>query len=202
MKVFLEKEAEDFLENNGFDVVGRSFASGPSEVSDAILKVGLPCVLKVYGKGIIHKNKVNGIRLNLKTHSEALVEFYELMRIKGAKGVIFQKVFSGKEFLLGIKKTPEFGQVIVFGSGGIDVEDKKDVSFRVFPAERSDFREMIKETKIGKKLGKLDVNFLLDNLVLLNNLCKVYPDILELDINPLIVRRGKGVVVDAQFIRE
>jgi acetate---CoA ligase (ADP-forming) len=202
MGYMAEKEAEDFLAKEGFNVVSRSFVSKKTGIKNAISKVGFPVVMKVSGRKIVHKNKLNGVRKNIILYSQAVLEFSSLKKIKGSKGVLIQKTISGKEYLLGIKKTREFGHVLIFGSGGTDVEEKKDVAFRVGPLERDEVKKMIKDTKIGLNLLKKDGEVIEKNILRLSELSKRYPKISELDINPLIVRKGVGVVVDARIVWE
>ena len=118
------------------------------------------------------------------------------MKIPDAEEVLVQKMIAGRFFILGLKKTPEFGHVLIFGDGGIDVEEKKDVSFRVCPISKEDVLSMIKETKIGKTVTKHEEKFLIKNLLKLSRLAKKYSNILELDINPII----SGQIVDARIV--
>ncbi len=197
-----EKEAEDFLAKEGFNVVVRSFVSKTGGIKKAISKVGFPFVMKVSGKKIVHKNKLSGIRKDIKLYSQAVLEFLNLKKIKGSNGVIFQKTVLGKEYLLGIKKTREFGHVLLFGAGGTNVEEKKDVAFRVGPLGRDEVKKMIKDTKIGLSLLKKDGEVIEKNILRLSELAKRHSNISELDINPLMVRKGVGVVVDARIVFE
>lgn len=199
MKIFTEKEAERFLENKGFKVIERKYISKKSEISK---KIKFPLVMKVSGKKIIHKNKINGIKLNIKNHEQAVNFFNELKKIKNAEGVIIQKQIKGKELLLGIKKTPEFSHAIAFGAGGIHTEELKDISFRISPFDKKEAEKMIKETKISKELNKKDIKSIRENLIKLVQLTKKYPKIKELDINPLIVNDKTATIVDARIVWE
>jgi len=134
--------------------------------------------------------------------SEAREQFRLLKHIKGSNGVLIQKKFFGKEFLLGIKKTPEFGHVLVFGAGGSKVEEKKDVSFKACPVDKIDIKKMFKETKIGKYLGIKDKKILEENLLKLCSLVSKYPKISELDINPFTISKGVGKIIDARIVLE
>ena len=202
MKIFAEKEAERFLKRQGFDILDGFFVSSSFGVKKALKKIGLPCVMKIFGKKIIHKAKLGGVKLNIKTYSEALHVFANFKKIKNVQGVLVQKRLSGKEFLLGIKKTPEFEHVLVFGAGGSKVEEKKDVSFRVCPVDKKDIRTMIKETKIGKRLPKKSIEILYENLINLCILSDKYPKISELDINPFTVSKSVGKIIDARIVWE
>jgi hypothetical protein len=202
MKIFTEKEAENFLEKEDFRIIDRICIKKKTEINNILNKISFPWVMKVSGKQIIHKNKVKGIKLGIKNYNEAIKSFEQLKQIKGFEGVMIQKQIKGKEFLLGIKKTPEFEQVIAFGAGGIYTEKLKDISFRVYPFGEKDAKEMIKEVKIAKKLNKKIINKIEKNLIQLNKLVQHYPKIKELDINPLIVNEKEAVIVDARIVWE
>lgn len=202
MQIFTEKEAENFLEKEGFQIVNRIYIKKKSDINKSINKISFPFVMKVSGKKIIHKNKVKGIILNIKNYEESVKAFKQLKKIKDFEGVIIQKQIKGKEFLLGIKKTPEFGHVIAFGAGGIHTEKLKDISFRVYPFDNIDAEEMIKEVKAAKELNKKTINKIEQNLIKLNHLIQKYPKIKELDINPLIVNEKEDIIVDARIAWE
>jgi len=200
MKYAGEVETEKFLLKKGFRVIPSAFCSGKNGIKKALKKVGVPFVMKVAGKNIVHKNKVDGIRLNVKTYSNAIEEFSNLKKIKGARGVLFQSKIEGKEFLIGVKKTTEFGHVIGFGSGGTKVEEKKDVSFRITPLEREEIKKMIKDTQASRGLLKPDGKAIEDVIFDLSKLLKKNPEISELDINPLMVKNGVATIVDARMV--
>lgn len=195
MKIFAEKEAEDFLRKENFDVVDSVFIRKKSEIKNAIEK--FPVVMKVSGKKILHKNSIGGVKTGIQNHEQALKVFDSLMKIKDGEGVIIQNQIEGDEFLLGIKKTPEFGHVIAFGIGGIEVEKMKKVIFRVCPMEENEMENMIKEIK-NIKDENLDV--VKKNIAKLCSLSEKYPNISELDINPLMLSKGKAIVVDARIV--
>lgn len=203
MKYLSEKEAEELLEKFGFYVVKRAYAKKEAELKNAIKKVGLPFVMKISGKKIVHKNKIKGVRLDIPTYSQAVEDFNSLKKIKGFEGVLLQsKVKFNKEFLIGIKKTPDFGHVLAFGSGGSGVEEKKDVVFRVLPLTRGEIKPMIKETFVSKGLLKEEGEALENFIFKINHLVKTYPKISELDINPLVIVEGKTLVLDARILFE
>ena len=201
MKYIDEKESEDFLEREGFDVVSRSFCSNKRNLDKSLQFVGAPFVMKVAGKKIIHKNKLSGVRLNINNYSEALEEFNSLKKIKGAEGVLIQrKVKFDKEFLIGIKKTPEFGHVLVFGRGGTDVEEEKDVSFRVCPLDKLDIKKMIKDTQVSRGMLEKEGKILEEVILKICKLVEKYPNISELDINPLVIVDEKDLILDARMV--
>ncbi|MCK4647399.1 acetate--CoA ligase family protein [Candidatus Pacearchaeota archaeon] len=196
MEVFTEKEAEDFLENEKFDVIERVYVEKENELKNATEKLGFPLVMKVSGQEIVHKNKVGGVVKGIKDYEIAWEVFNKLQEIKGVQGVMIQKQIKGKEFLLGIKRTPEFGHVICFGAGGIHTEKLKDVSFRVYPFGKREIKKMMEEVNASKDLDKKSIKIIEKNIFKLCRLTKKYPRIKELDINPLI----QGRVVDARIV--
>lgn len=196
MRVITEVEAENFLEKRGFKVVERVFVKDKIQLEKTVEKIGLPLVMKVSGKEIVHKNRVGGVVTGIDSLENASKIFDKLMKIKGANGIMIQKQIHGKEVLLGLKRTREFGHVVAFGAGGIHTEKLKDVAFRVCPLSAKDKREIIKDTKVFSELDKKDLKLIEENLGKICKLAKKYPQIKELDINPLI----QGVVIDARIV--
>lgn len=200
MKIILEKEAEDFLEKNNFNVVERKYARKKQDLKK--IKIAFPWAVKVSSKKAIHKAKVGGVALNIQNITEAEKAFEKMQNIDGFEGVLIQRMIKGAFLIFGLKNTPEFGLTIMFGEGGGDVEKKKDVVFRVCPATEKDIDEMMKETKVYEKLKKtnLDINSVKKNLVLLSKLAEKHSEIKELDINPLVVNEKETIVVDARIV--
>jgi len=149
--------------------------------------------MKVSGKKILHKNRIGGVKVGIKNYEQAIKVFNSLMKLKNSEGVLVQKQIHGKEFLLGIKKTPEFGHVIAFGIGGTKVEKVRKVAFRACSLNEKEAGLMINEIIKGKAEG------IKKSIIKLCNLAKKYPSIKELDINPLIVEKEKAIIVDARI---
>ena len=105
---------------------------------------------------------------------------------------------------MGLKKTPEFGIVLMFGKGGSRVEEEKDVSFRVLPASKQEIKEMLTETKIYRVLEEKQANIkeMIKVIEKVANLAKKYPNILEFDINPLFVNKETAVIADTRIVFE
>lgn len=199
MKIMNEKEAEDFLEKKGFKVNKRGFATNLEKAKKIAKEIGYPVVLK--NNKLLHKSDKGGVKLNIQ---EDTIEaaFRELK----SNEVLIHKQGVGKEFLLGIKKDPAFGHVILFGIGGIYTEMLKDVSIRVTPIDKKDAEKMIDEIKYkeyydnrGLKVNRL---LLIQNILKLNDLAVKNKNIQELDINPLMVDDKNAVVADARIILE
>jgi len=202
MKQLTEKEAENFLEKEGFALVLRRSASRKEQLESISKKLSFPWVMKASSPKIVHKGKLGGIILNIKSLFEAEEAFDKLAKIDNFEEVIVQETLSGEEAIIGIKKTPEFGQVLMFGKGGVHVEQEKDVSFRVLPVSAAEIKLMIKETRFYKTLEEKNVNLelLKDVLFKISKLAKKHSDISELDINPLFVNSDNAKIADARIV--
>ena len=198
MKQLTEKEAEDFLEKNKFDVAKRTTASKKSELSK--VKIPFPWVMKISSKKIMHKVKVGGVILNVDSIEKAEQSFEQLSKIQFFEEVIIQEMIRGKEIVIGVKNTSEFGHTIMFGKGGSDVEKNKDVSFRIFPLEDKDITEMIKETIISKELSVKELENVKEIIKKIKTLIKHNKNLEELDINPLLVNEKQAITADARLI--
>ena len=207
MQVMIEKEAEDFLESEGFNVAERKICKSLPETLKAAMKFSYPIVMKVVSRKILHKSDVGGVALDIKSNNELKEEFRRMSRLNGFEGVMIQHYIEGVYVLLGLKKDQSFGHVVVVGAGGIYTELFKDVSFRVCPITRHDAQDMLKETNFYKVLkgarGKHYVTEpIIEALVKMSHLAKKHPEIKELDINPMIIDSRKGKIVDARIILE
>ncbi len=167
--------------------------------------VKYPIVLKVFSKKIVHKTDKGGVILDLKNKEEAIKAFKKLKKI--SQKVLMQPMVSQKqEVIIGMKKDPQFGPVIMFGLGGIFVEVIKDISFRVCPVSKKDALEMIKEIKSYKVLtglrGKqaVNINALADIIVKLSRL-SLKEKAEEIDLNPVMVSSRGALVVDVRIMQ-
>lgn len=197
-----EKEAEDFLEKNRFEVAKRAIASDKFELSKISKKIPFPWVMKASSSKIVHKKQSGGVILAIKTLKMAEEAYEKLSKIENFDSAMVQEMISGTELIIGLKKSPEFSHTLMFGKGGSNVETEKDVSFRVIPVSKKDIKEMIEDTKIASSLKEKNINLdeIEKNLLLVSKLASKYKKILELDINPLIVNDKNAVVVDARIL--
>jgi acyl-CoA synthetase (NDP forming) len=179
-------------------------------------EVGYPLAMKISSQDILHKSDVGGVRVGLANRNE-VEDAYELMMLRIARrmpraelrGVVVEKmVTSGREVILGMKKDPQFGPMLMFGLGGIFVEVLKDVTFSLAPITAEEARAMISRTKTYKLLTgvrghrPVDIHGIVENLQRMSQLVMDFPEIEEIDINPLKVgHEGDGTfVVDARII--
>ncbi len=203
-RILTEKEAEDFLEKNGFKIVKRAFAKSLANLKKITKKISFPWVMKASSRDIVHKAKSGGVILNIRSLEEAESSFSKLSKLKEFEEAIIQETISGEEIIIGLKKTPEFGVVLLFGHGGSKVEEEKDIAFRIPPLKEIDIEELIKDIRFYKIIEQkcLNLNELKKVLMKTAKLSKKYKNITELDINPLIINSKEAQIVDARIVLE
>lgn len=205
-----EKEANEILDCYGFPILKSVLIKEPSQADQAADKIGFPVAMKIVSQDIIHKFDAGGVRLKIKTKEESHKAFEEI--IENAKnfnpsakidGVIMEEMAKGGvEVILGAVRDPEFGPICMFGLGGIFVEAMKDVTFRLAPMWEISAEIMIRTIKAYRVLKGIrgappsDIDSIKDCLLRLSQMLCDHPEIVELDINPLIVYpEGEGCVV-------
>ena len=197
MLILKEHQAELFLKKEGFPVVESHLVRDVAQLIKYGKKLGFPVVLK--NPDILHKTEKNAVKTNVYENNLD----YEYDNLK-AKNVLIQKQIKGHEFLVGVKKDNVFGHVIAFGIGGIFTEVLKEVSFRVLPVNKKDAIDLIKENKAYDLLnarGKKIPTKKIENIILkISELAERHPNIIELDINPLIVNEREAKIVDARIV--
>lgn len=204
MKVLAEREAEKFLEKRGFKIVKTEFAKKKGDLKVISRRIKFPWAMKIDSKKIIHKKAAGGVFTDVKNISEAEIVFENLEKLPGFESVTIQKMEKGEQLILGIKRTPEFDQVIMVGKGGSAVEQEKDVSFRVLPIKKHDASAMLSELKFHRELVSRKVNLkkIEKSLLKLSALASKLKNMSELDINPLIVDSKNALVIDARIVLE
>lgn len=201
------RESEELARAYGISLVESHLAAGEDEAARIAETAGFPVVMKIASEDIAHKVNLQGVALNIQNAVQA-VEAYRsiLARVQRempnarVEGVTIQKMITGAhEVILGIKRDPSFGAVLMFGYGGIYVEIFHDVSFRVAPLGKRTIQSMIQGIKAypilagfrSQKAG--DIPAVEDCLARLSRLALDCPQVQEMDINPLFVMEaGKG----------
>mgnify|MGYP001773149078 CR=1 FL=1 len=214
-KNLLEHEAYQVLNYYKIPTPKWKLVKSKEDAVDFSEKIGYPVVLKVVSKDIIHKSDVGGVFIDLLNKDAVAKAYDQIMKNVKEKApdakvegvIVYEMVQKGKEVIVGGIKDDQFGQVIMFGSGGILVEILEDVSFRVLPVQREDVEEMMGETKVLKVLkgyrGKpLDVESVVDILMKVAGLLEKNEEIKELDLNPIMVLEKGAYPVDARIILE
>ena len=209
-----EEEAVAMLALYGFKFPQRLLARTAKEAGAAGAKIGFPVVMKISSPDILHKTDVGGVKVGVRTAKEAEEAFLAItanarrfMPEAFIKGVmVYEMVRGGKEVILGVTTDRTFGRMIMFGLGGIYVEVLKDVSFRIVPVTRRDAQTMVSEIRtVGLLKGargekSVDLAAVADNIVRLSAFVTAFPEVQELDINPLVVMEQGAVALDARII--
>jgi acetyltransferase len=211
-----EDKAVQILSAYRLPVLPARVARSVSEAERFSAEIGFPVVMKVISDEIVHKSDVRGVVLNILNGEEACQAYQSIVQSVFAlkpdvkvEGVYVVKMARpGREVILGIKRDPSFGPVIMFGLGGIFVELYKDVSFSVAPVSETAASSMIQQIKAHDLLNgirgmeKYDTDAIKSCIMRLSQLALDFPQIKELDINPLIVHKeGSGCyVADAKIV--
>ena len=170
-----------------------------------------PLVLKIMSKQVIHKSDIKGVRI-VNNKEELEKNFNDLIKISKKKkiklqGILVQEFHDGHQLILGGKKDPVFGQIMIIGGGGIFTEIMKDVSIRACPITKEDAFQMLGEIKYSKVLEgyrgeKVNLDKLTKIMINFSKLMNSRQDVLELDINPLIASKNGIYAVDARMVLE
>ncbi len=212
--VLLEHEAKDLIRLHGAPVAPQTLAPDADAAVAAAKAIDGPVVLKIVSPDILHKSDAGGVRLNLRSESDVRSAFDEILAnarnyapeadIRGV--LVAPMVDAGLEVIIGTKIDDQFGPVIMFGLGGIMVEILKDVAFRVLPISERSARKMIEDIKSYPILDGIrgeppyDKKALKNILLMCSELIESYPEIQEMDLNPVIVYREGAAIVDARII--
>lgn len=218
VKNLTDFQAREIFEAYGVKGPKRYLAKDAMSAVEYANKIGYPVVAKIVSPDILHKTESGGVRINIMDASEMEKAFNDIITsVKNylpsarIEGIEIQEMVKGiQEIIIGVKKDVQFGHLIMFGLGGIFVEALKDVTFGIVPVDREEASDMIKEIKSYKlltgfrKLPEADIPSIVDTILRVSKLCEHFPEIKELDINPLIVKsKGNGVtMVDARIILE
>jgi acetyltransferase len=213
-QTLFENEAKQLFAAHGAPVTKDLLAGTADEAVEIAKKIGSDVVLKIVSPDILHKSDAGGVKIKLRSKKDIRKAFGEIMHnaqefdpgadIRGV--LVCPMAPGGVEVIIGTKYDDQFGPVIMYGLGGIMVEILKDVSFRVLPITPTNARKMIEQTKsypiLNGARGKppLDTQALRKLLMLCSEIVESYPEILEMDLNPVIVHQKGISVVDARVI--
>jgi acetyltransferase len=210
----LEHEAKQLFALHGAPVSRDLLAKNADEAAKIAAEVDGDVVLKIVSPNILHKTEAGGVRVKLHTQKEVRQAYRDIIQNArnynpdaDIRGVLVSPMAAeGVEVIIGTKYDDQFGPVIMYGLGGIMVEILRDVSFRVIPLSPSGARKMIEETKsfpiLNGSRGKppLDKKAISKLLMLCSEIVEAYPQIAEMDLNPVIVHQSGLSVVDARVI--
>jgi acetyl coenzyme A synthetase (ADP forming)-like protein len=212
-----DAEAREIMTAYGLRIPQSEIAENPDQAVEIAARIGYPVVLKIASPDILHKTDVGGVKVGLGS-ADDVRDAYELMVYRAQRyvpeariwGCLVQEMVQadGLEVLVGMNRDPQFGPLVTFGLGGIYVETLKDVTFRLAPFSRQEAEEMLSEIRARALLdgvrGKpaVDKSAIVDTLLRIGQLVQDFPEIAELDINPLVVfRRDQGAIaIDMRLV--
>jgi len=191
------------LESKNIPLTPYTKVSSIEDAKKFVSKEGYPVVLKL--DSTLHKTEFKGVKVNL-FNEEMLIKALEDLREIAFKNniapeFIIQKQIEGVEVIIGLKKDPIFGKVVLLGSGGILTEILKDISFRVVPVTKKDIKQMVEEISAKKLLEgyrgsrAVNLNKLVDIILKIQKL-----NYSEIDLNPVILNEKGAFVVDVRLI--
>jgi len=208
-------QALRFFREIGFKTPEGILVKNEEEAIKCVGKIKFPLVMKVASPDISHKTDVGGVKINItdingikNAWKEILFNIKKYAPSSRINGITMEEMVNGFEMILGFKREPDFGVLIMLGMGGIYVEVLKDIAFGLCPLKKSEIEDMVTGLKVYRLLtgyrGKMraDIPALIDSVVLLSEVVYNIKEMKEGEINPLIVREeGKGVVaVDGRII--
>ncbi len=215
-EILTEVEAKQLLEYYNIPVVKTRVAESVAEAAAAAASIGYPVVLKILSPDITHKSDVGGVKLNLRSDIEVRNAYDEILQAAKENnpkakitGVTVQTMIkpSGTEVILGAKRDPLFGPVILFGMGGIGVEFFKDVTIGLPPLNQTLARRIMEETRVYEILRKghrriqpANLRLLEELIVRFSQMVVDFPELKEIDINPLLIDENQGTALDARVI--
>ncbi|GMV37133.1 MAG: acetyltransferase [Fimbriimonadales bacterium] len=195
-----EADAKDILRAYDFNVPKGQLAFSVEEAVEVATLIGYPVAMKIHSPDIIHKSDIGGVKLRLNTPDDVR-DAYELMMLRISKrmpearldGVYVEEMCKpGREVIIGMTRDPQFGPMLMFGLGGIFVEVMKDVTFHLAPITADEAVQMLMSTRSAALLqgargqARVDINAIAAALQRISQLVTDFPQIQEMDINPLI----------------
>jgi succinyl-CoA synthetase beta subunit len=203
-----EHESKQLLAEAGIPIPEQRLVASADEAVNAAEALGYPVALKLCGRGIAHKTERNLVRLDVGNAQEVREQAGQLLAQRRTEerdaGVLVQAMVSGRrELIAGLLRDPQFGPCVMFGLGGVFAELVKDVAFAVAPLEPHDAEDLIHALRHREILDafrgepEADIAKLAHILEALGRIGEARPDVLSIDVNPLILCGSEPVVVDA-----
>lgn len=203
-----QQTALELLSAYGIPAPQGKLASSQAQAKEIAGQIGYPVAMKIASQAIVHKSDLGGVLLNMSNEQAVAQGFDEIIESSHSlypkaaiDGVYVQQMISaGQEVIVGAVQDPQFGPLIMFGSGGVEVEGLKDVAFALAPATMEEAENLLESTWAGRKLQGFrnlppaDREAVINVLVRLAQLASDFPQLTEMEINPLrVLPRGKGV---------
>ncbi|MEE4358647.1 MAG: bifunctional acetate--CoA ligase family protein/GNAT family N-acetyltransferase, partial [Desulfococcaceae bacterium] len=210
-----ESDSKEVLMAYGLPVIRTETAKTEAGASAIGSEMGYPLVMKLHSPDITHKTDAGGVRMDLRSDADVIDAYRQILASARSykpdariEGVTIQPYFSNPDYeiLLGAKRDPSFGPVILFGMGGIFTEVLKDRALGLPPMNRLLARRLMQETKAYTLLQgyrnrpAADMDQLEEMIVRLSQLLTDFPEIAELDMNPVLIKDGNSFAVDARIL--
>jgi succinyl-CoA synthetase beta subunit len=203
-----EAASKRLLADHGVPVLPDRTVDSAEDAVAAAAELGFPVVVKLGGDAIAHKTERGLVRLNLGDAASVRDAAEDLLRVATPQDgdvhlLVAPMVRGARELIAGLHTDAQFGRAVMIGFGGILAEAIADVSFRLVPLERVDAEEMIDELRSQALLGPfrgepaVDRDALVGTILGLSALAAAAPEVVSVDVNPLIVVDGRPVAVDA-----
>ncbi|NTE68276.1 CoA-binding protein [Agrobacterium tumefaciens] len=214
--VVLENEGRAVLEAEGVAMAPSIMAKSASEAASALEALGnVPVAMKIVSRDILHKTDAGGVKLNINASRSASEAFDDIVRnahrhveTPDIAGVLVTPMAEkgGVEVIVGVVRDPMYGPVMMFGLGGVLVEVLRDVSFRSIPLSRDDAHAMLDQIKAKSLLDgargalPVDRDAIVDLMVKVSDLITAFPEIAELDLNPVLAYSKGLSVLDVRIL--
>jgi acetyl coenzyme A synthetase (ADP forming)-like protein len=198
----------------GIAVPKEGLATDAHEAAQIAAQMGFPVVLKIVSPEILHKTEAGGVLVGLKSEAEVERGFATIMdnakRYNASANLhgvqVQQMIGGGQEVIVGAVSDPSFGKLVAFGLGGVLVEVLKDITFRLAPATRDDARsmldsiaaaEILKGVRGGDAVDREALATLIENV---SRLVADFPQISELDLNPVFASKDGAIAADVRIV--
>lgn len=203
-------EAKTIMDILGIKTAKSIISSDLKELNAGAQKIGYPVVMKALSSAIVHKTEAGAVKIGICDAQEMAKAYNQLIKLGGeykTKILLQPMISSAAELIIGAKRDQKFGHIVLFGMGGIYTEVFKDISLRVGEISENDAMEMISEIKGAKILGglrgqEIDKKLLANIILKISRLINSFPQIREIDLNPIMVKDEKLYLVDIRIIVE
>jgi acetyltransferase len=213
-KALHEAEAKALLAAYGFGILANRVAKSRAEALKFANELGFPLAMKIMSPDILHKVDCGGVELDIRTSAEAGLAYDRILKSSqeahpqaDIQGVYMEPMLGrGIELIIGLSQDPVLGPLIMFGRGGSEVELYKDIAFALLPLSYSDLVLMMEETRVYERLKGYrnlpgaDFEQIVALIQRIGVLIKDFPEIKELDINPLHASEQGNIVLDAKVV--
>jgi len=189
-------------------IVDTQIVRSSQELNYVAKSVGFPLVAKTLSRNVVHKKAAGGVVLDIDSKKELKIAYRELSKKFGKTASLSPYISDGVEFYIGGKKDPVFGPVVLFGIGGIYVQGINDITARVFPIDKSEASKMLTEIRSKKIIEgygdfkSLCKNKIADLIIRTGELLYNFPEISEIDFNPVKATAKDIKILDSRIVLE